>query len=162
MNILIICVGEKMLPRKVITASISSALFAILLGFVFPNPFQEQVVAEQNYFYSASTIINIYLMYSFPVILFFGILTSIASDRLAVYMLKKKANKKNELIVSGVFHVAFGLVLLPYSLGASILFFITDKLLQKRHVTFHSLQAVISLLIPLTVWLISLGIVWID
>ena len=151
-----------MLQRKIMSASISGALFAILLGFVMPNPFGEQVVAEQNYFYSASTIINVYLMYSFPVILLYGIITSIVSDKVAVYLTKKSENKKSEIIVSGVLHIVFGLVLLPYSLGASILFFVIDKLLQKRKTTFRSLQAIKSFLIPLTIWIISLGIVWVE
>ncbi len=76
------------------SASISGALFAILLGFFIPNPFGEQVVAEQNYFYSASTIINVYLMYSFPVILLYGVIASIVSDKVAMYLTKKSENKK--------------------------------------------------------------------
>jgi hypothetical protein len=151
-----------MLSRKIISASISGSLFAILLGFIMPNPFGEQVVAEQNYFYSASTIINVYILYSFPVILLYGVAASIVSDKVAVYMSKKSGNKKIEILVSGVLHILFGLVLLPYSLGASILFFVTDKLLQKRNIAFHSLQAIKSFLIPLTIWIISLGIVWIE
>ncbi|MFD0048912.1 hypothetical protein ACFVHQ_06215 [Actinomycetes bacterium NPDC127524] len=151
-----------MLMRKIMSASISGALFAILLGFFIPNPFREQVVAEQNYFYSASTIINVYLMYSFPVILLYGVISSIVSDKVAVYLTKKSEDKKIEIIVSGVLHIVFGLVLLPYSLGASILFFVIDKILQNRNENFHSLQAFKSFLIPLTIWIVSLGIVWIE
>ena len=152
-----------MLPRKIISASISGTLFAILLGFVMPHPFGEQeIVAEQNYFYSASTIISFYLIFSFPVILSYGVITSFISDKIAVDLSKKNKNKNIEVIVSGVLHIVFGLVLLPYSIGASVLFFVTDKLLQKRNITFHSLQALQSLLIPLTIWFISLVIVWIE
>ncbi len=151
-----------MLSRKIIAASISGTLFAILLGFVMPHPFGEQGVAERNYFYSASTIIFSYLIYSFPVILIYGVITSIISDKVALYWSKKSRNKKMEMLVSGVLHIVFGLVLLPYSLGASVLFFVTDKLLQKRNITLHSLQAIKSLLIPLTIGIISLGIVWVE
>lgn len=162
MNKLAIYGGEEMLKRKIISASVSGSLFAILLGFIMPNPFGEHVVAEQNYFYSASTIVNIYMMYSLPVILIYGVLTSIIGDKVAEFMSKKSGNKNIEIIVSGILHIVFGLVLLPYSLGASILFFVTDRLLQKQRKNYQWLQAIKSLVIPLTIWIISLGIVWIE
>ena len=67
-----------------------------------------------------------------------------------------------EMLASGVLHIVFGLVLLPYSLGASVLFFVTDKLLHKRNIALHSLQAIKSLLIPLTIGIISLGTIWVE
>lgn len=149
-----------MLSRKIISASVSGSLFAILSGFVMPDPFGEQVV--ENYFYSASTMVNVYMMYSFPVILLYGVLTSIIGDKVAVFMSKKSGNKKIEIIVSAILHIVFGLVILPYSLGASILFFVTDRLLQKQRKNYQWLQAFKSLVIPLTIWIISLGIVWIE
>jgi len=115
------------------------------------NPFEEQVDAEQNYFYSASTIVNIYLMYSLPVILIYGVLTSVIADKVAEVMLKKSGNKNIEIIVSGILHICFGLVLLQYSLGASILFFVTDRFLQKQRKNYQWLQAIKSLGIPLTI-----------
>ena len=152
-----------MLSRKIIAASISGTLFAILLGFVMPHPFGEQeIVVELNYFYSATTIIFFYLIYSFPVILIYGVITSIISDKVALYWSKKSRDKKIEMLASGVLHIFFGLVLLPYSLGASVLFFVADKLLLKRNIALHSLQAIKSLLIPLTIGIISLGIVWVE
>lgn len=151
-----------MLTRKIVSASFSGAIFAILLGFFMPNPLEEQVVAEQNYFYSASTIIWLYLMYSFPVILLYGVITSIVSDKVAIYLTKKSENKNIEIIVSGLLHIIFGLVLLPYSLGASILFFISDQILRNRKMNFHFILAIKSFLIPLTVWIVSLGIAWIE
>lgn len=162
MKVVIIYWGVKILTRKIVSASISGALFAILLGFFMPNPFGEQVVAEQNYFYSASIIIWLYLMYSIPVILLYGVISSIVSDKVAIYLTKKSENKKIEIIVSGLLHIIFGLVLLPYSLGASILFFVIDQLLQNRNKNFHFIQAIKSFLIPLTIWFVSLGIAWIE
>lgn len=149
-----------MLTRKIISATVSGSLFAILLGFIMPDPFGEHI--EENYFYSASTIVNIYMMYSLPVILIYGVLTSIIGDKVAEFMSKKNGNKNIEIIVSGILHIVFGLVLLPYSLGASILFFVTDRLLQKQRKNYQWLQAIKSLLIPLTIWIISLGIIWIE
>ncbi|MEH7391944.1 hypothetical protein V7149_07615 [Bacillus sp. JJ1503] len=151
-----------MLKRKIISASISSALFAILLGFIMPNPFNEQVVAEQNYFYSAINVINLYLMYSFPVILIYGVLTSIISDKVAELMSKTSETKNIEIIGSGALHIVFGLVVLPYSLGASALFFVTDRILQKQSKKFYWLQAIKSFVLPLTVWIISLSISWFE
>jgi len=162
MSILVICGGEKMLQRKIISASISGALFAILLGFILPNPFREQVVAEQNYFYSSINIMALYLMYSLPVILIYGVLTSIVSDKVAEFVSKKNKNKNIEVIISGVLHIVFGLVLLHYSLGASILFFVTDRILQKQNKKFDWLQTIKSFMIPISVWIISLSVSWIE
>ncbi|SFC66678.1 hypothetical protein SAMN05443252_105162 [Bacillus sp. OV322] len=36
------------------------------------------------------------------------------------------------LIISGILHILFGLVLIPYSLIAAITFFIIDKILEKK------------------------------
>ncbi|WP_409295991.1 hypothetical protein V1498_20780 [Peribacillus sp. SCS-26] len=143
-----------MLPRKVVSASISGVLFAILLGFFLRNS------AEPLYFYSVSTMIWVYVMYSFPVILIYGVVTSIISDKAGQYFLKKSGSRKLEFVVSGILHIGFGLVFLPYSLGAAILFFVTDRLLQRRETTFQSVQAVKSLLIPLAIWFVSWGILW--
>ena len=79
-----------------------------------------------------------------------------------MYWSKKSRDKKIEMLASGVLHIFFGLVLLPYSLGASVLFFVADKLLLKRNIALHSLQAIKSLFIPLTIGIISLGIVWVE
>lgn len=158
MNILVICGGEKMLQRKIISASISGALFAILLGFVMPNPFRDPVVAEQNYFYVATRIINLYLIYSLPIILIYGVLTSIISDKVAEFMSKKSEIRNTEIIVSGVLHIVFGFVLFPYSLVASVLFFVTDRILQKQSKNFYWLQTIKSFAIPLIVWIISVSV----
>ena len=150
---------EKMFVRKIIAATISGAVFAILLGFVSPNPFGEQV---HPYFYSALTFINVYLIYSFPVILFYGVLTSIVSDKIAEFIAKKSSHKIKEIVVSGILHIVFGLVLLPFSLAAALLFFVTDRILLKQKKNFHWLLAVKSFAIPAVLWIISIGIVWIN
>lgn len=162
MDISGICGGEKMLQRKIISASLSGALFTILLGFMLPNPFKEQVVAEQNYFYSAISIMPVYLMYSLPVILIYGVLTSIISDNVAKFVSIKNKKKNLEVIISGVLHIVFGLVLLPYSLGAAMLFFVIDRILQKQTKNFDWLQTIKSFAIPITVWAITLSVVWIN
>jgi hypothetical protein len=40
----------------------------------------------------------------------------------------KAQEKSAELIVSGMLHIVFGLILLWVSLGAAIIFFITDRI----------------------------------
>ncbi|RWZ54483.1 hypothetical protein EQV77_14520 [Halobacillus fulvus] len=157
MNGFVVCGDEKMLQRKIIAASITGALFAVLLGLIIPNPFGEQVVAERNYFHSATIIMGLYLMYSFPVILIYGVLTSIISDKAAEFLSKKSKSKNIEIVISGILHIVFGLVLLHFSLGASILFFITDRIFKKQNRSFNWPQAIASFVIPLTVLIISIS-----
>jgi uncharacterized membrane protein HdeD (DUF308 family) len=152
----------EILSRKIISASISGSLFAILLGIIQANPFGENITSIPNYLFSVVTITPLYLMYSFPVILIYGILTSIVSDKVSKFVSTKIKNDKYEIIISGILHVVFGLVLLFYSLGASILFFITDRVLQNNNKDYKLLQAIRSLAIPLAVWLIFMGIVYIE
>jgi hypothetical protein len=151
-----------MIARKVISASVSGSLFAILLGLIVPNPFGETIISISNYLFSVVVSVPIYLMYSFPVILVYGIFASIISDKAGEFISTKTKNKKSEIIISGVLHVIFGLILLLYSLGASILFFIADRVLQKDNKVYKWSQAIKSLAIPLTIWLICMGIIWIE
>ncbi|WP_179301679.1 hypothetical protein [Neobacillus jeddahensis] len=65
--------------------------------------------------------------------------------------------KKTEPIVSGAFHIIFGLILFWVSLGAAILFFITDRILRGRNKEYNWLQAMKSLTIPLLAWLLVWG-----
>lgn len=146
-----------MLSRKIIAASISGTLFVVLLSLVNPNPFEQKEVTEQNYFYSVLTIISGYLVFSFPVILLYGVITSIFSDKIANFISKKLRKVNTEIIISGILHIIFGLVILPYSLGASILFCVTDRLLKKQQANFHWSQAIKSFLIPIVVSIVSIG-----
>ncbi|WP_233434901.1 hypothetical protein [Mesobacillus jeotgali] len=150
----------KILSRKIVSASISGSLFAILLGIVTPNPFGETIDTVPGYILLTASATPIYLMYSFPVILTYGVITSIISDELAKLISTKTGNEKSELIISGILHVIFGLVLLVYSLIASIIFFITDKVLRKKNKDYKWQHALKSLAIPITVFLIFMGIVW--
>ncbi|WP_153125640.1 hypothetical protein [Peribacillus tepidiphilus] len=152
----------EILSRKIISASISGSLFAILLGIIQANPFGETITSIPNYLFSVVSITPLYLMYSFPVILIYGVLTSIVSDKVSKFVSTKIKNDKYEIMISGILHVVFGLVLLFYSLGASILFFMTDRVLQNNHKDYKLLQAIRSLAIPLAVWLIFMGIVYIE
>ncbi len=74
----------------------------------------------------------------------------------------KTGDHTSERIVSGVLHVVFGLILLWYSLAAAILFCLTDRLLRRSNKPYTWTQAVHSLAIPLAVWLLCMGIVWLE
>lgn len=148
--------------RKIISASVSGSLFAILLGLIVPNPFGEDISSITDYVFNIIIVTPVYLMYSFPAILIYGVLTSIVSDKTSNLISRKANNEKFELIISGIFHVLFGLILIPYSLGAAILFFITDRLLQKSNTEFSWLHSVKSLAIPCAVWLLFMGMVYLE
>lgn len=68
------------------------------------------------------------LPYPSIAILVYGVLASIISDKVSEFISKKVERGKVELI-AGVLDIVFGLILLWYSLVASILFFITDRIL---------------------------------
>jgi hypothetical protein len=62
--------------------------------------------------------------------------TSIISDKIGEFVAAsaKAEENKLELFISGVLHIVFGLILFGVSLGASILFFITDRIIRKRNI----------------------------
>lgn len=152
---------KTILPRKIISASVSGTIFAIILGVTHPDPFVDKNLSSiQNYLLSTSTIIPIYMMYSFPAILIYGVFTSIISDKVGEYIASKVKEKKVNHIVSVGLHIIFGLILNWVSLGASILFFITDRILRSRYKKYKWLEAIKSLAIPVLTWLIFMGIVW--
>lgn len=101
-------------------------------------------------------------MYSFPFIIVYGVLASIISDKLSRWISAKLGAEKFEIMISAVLHLVFGLILRWYSLGASLLFFITDRLLKKNNREYKLKQAMKSLAIPFAVWLIFIGMVWIE
>lgn len=149
-----------MVARKVISASVSCTVFAVLLGMFVPNPFGETI--SSNYLFSAASIIPLYLMYSFPVILLYGGMTSILSDRASERIARKTGNAKLEILIASMFHILFGLILLFHSLVAALLFFVTDRLLKRRNNSYTISQAIQSLAIPATAWLIFMGVIWIE
>lgn len=151
---------RNVLARKVISASVSGTIFAIILGLILPNPFGDiSINSIKGYIVSSATIIPIYMMYSFPVILIYGVITSIISDKIGEFVSVKTQNNKVELTVSVVMHIVFGSILFWFSLGASILFFITDRVIRRRNKNYEWLVALKSLTIPLITWLTLMGIV---
>ncbi|WP_296976411.1 hypothetical protein [Thermobacillus sp. ZCTH02-B1] len=149
-----------MISRKIITASVSGSLFAVLLGLI--NPFGGTITSFKHYLLTFVLATPVYLMYSFPFIIVYGVLASIISDKLSRWISAKLGAEKFEIMISAVLHLVFGLILRWYSLGASLLFFITDRLLKKNNREYKLKQAMKSLAIPFAVWLIFIGMVWIE
>lgn len=144
----------QILPRKIVTTTIATSLFAIIFGMFAANPFDQHFDSGWNYLNGMLTAIPVYLLFSFPVILVYGTITSLFSDYVASLLCK---NNKYEMYTAGLFHIAFGLVLLSVSLLASILYFLTDRFLQKKSTHYSWSQAIKCLSIPFVVWLIFLG-----
>jgi len=148
------------LPRKIVTASIAGTFFALILGFVFPNPFGENIDTFKDYFFSSVSAAVIYMLYSFPVIMVYGVIASFISDKIGIVFNKKFGGNKTEVVVSGVMHALFGLVLLWYSLTAAFLYFIIDRMLVKRKNTYRWSEGLKSLFFPIVTWVLLMAIVW--
>ncbi|WP_257391378.1 hypothetical protein [Cytobacillus gottheilii] len=153
-----------MLSRKIISASISGSVFAILLAFVSPGitGAGERITSLADYLLQAILVTPAILMYSFPVILLYGVLTSFISDSISEFIAAKIQHDKSEIMFSAVLHIAFGLILLFHSLLASIIFFMTDRILQKRNKEYKPIQSIKSLAIPIAVWLVFMGVVYLE
>ncbi|WP_048600370.1 hypothetical protein [Rubeoparvulum massiliense] len=153
---------SSILPRKIISASISSTLLAVILGLLTDHPsfFVQKEGLISDKIFSLLMVIPIYLMFSFPVILVYGVLTSILSDKIGEKVSIKFRKAKIEPIVSGILHFIFGMILLYVSLIASMLFFITDRILRRGNRQYVWKQAVQSFILPALTWLICMGIEW--
>ncbi|SNZ05897.1 hypothetical protein SAMN05421503_1068 [Terribacillus aidingensis] len=126
-----------------------------------PDPFREENLSQfSNYLFSSITIMPVYIIYSFPVIILYGIVTSVISEKTGEAIAAKTQDKKAEIIVSGAMHVVFGLILFWFSLGASVLFFITDRILKYRHYEYRWRQAVKSLAVPSVTFCLCMAVVW--
>ncbi|THE13064.1 hypothetical protein E1I69_09345 [Bacillus timonensis] len=151
---------QHVLQRKLLTASLTGALFAILLGLFVPSPFGSEINSIKEYLWSFTTTVPLYLMYSFPVIFVYGTVTSIISDFLSGLIAKNRM-KRSEPYLSFVLHLLFGSILQWVSLGAAILYFIIDRMLRKMKNRYKWRQAFIGLAIPFLLWIFFMGIIWI-
>jgi len=156
-----------MIYRKIIAASVSGAIFAILFGLFVPGPTSLPDNSIGQYLSSVLISIPAYLMYSFPFILIYGGITSLLSE---IISRRITNHQKAEFVVSGVLHLAFGagffLLLNPYagilSVIAALLFFVTDRYLQNKRASYRLTQALMSLEIPIGVWILFMGIVYLQ
>ncbi|WP_214816166.1 hypothetical protein [Exiguobacterium sp. s59] len=144
-----------MVTRKIIAASWASPLYAFLLSIV---EFTKQTRVGISFLESVSgflLLFTIYLAYSFPVILTYGVLTSWLSDWLA----KRFNSDRVQWFISFALHILFGLVLSWLSLLAAILFFFIDRrLINRMDVTKRA--AIRSVFIPIGCLLVAMGSVY--
>ncbi|MEH7386410.1 hypothetical protein V7147_13535 [Bacillus sp. JJ1521] len=147
------------LPRKLLSASITGGLFAVIFGLFVPNPFGSEVNSINEYLWSFTTSVPIYLMYSFPVIFVYGTITSIISDFISE-SITKNWMKRSEPYLSIVFHLLFGSILKWVSLSIALLYFVTDRLLRKKKNRYTWSQAFMGFAIPIIIWILFMGLIW--
>ncbi|KAF0821054.1 hypothetical protein KIS4809_0581 [Bacillus sp. ZZV12-4809] len=148
-----------MLARKIIAASITGSLFAVMLGLIIVDPFGGEVNSAGEYFQGVLLSTPFYLMYSIPIILVYGTVTSIISDCIALFI-SNHTNRKLEFSISLLLHLLFGLILLGYSLAAALLFFVTDNVLQRKQIGGWR-NALKSFGLPVLIWIMFMGGVYV-
>lgn len=144
-----------MVTRKIIAASWTVPLYALLLSII---EFSQQTLMETSFLERISGFLllcTIYMAYSFPIILTYGVVTSWFSDWVA----KRISSERIQSITSIVLHILFGLVLSWLSLLAAILFFLIDRRLMNR-MTLTKRAAIKSLFIPIGCLLVVMGSVY--
>ncbi|SFL38248.1 hypothetical protein SAMN04487943_101272 [Gracilibacillus orientalis] len=147
---------EIQIARKMVAASISGSIYAIILTIFVPTPLGGNIQTVGDYVEALIGIVPIYLMYSFPIILVYGTITSIISDIVAS-LIAKYTREHFKLYFSFVLHILFGLILLWYSLLVAVLFFIVDYVLRKKNINQWNV-AIKSLGIPILVWIVFMGL----
>ncbi|MBP1991594.1 H+/Cl- antiporter ClcA [Paenibacillus eucommiae] len=143
-----------LISRKLISASISSCVFALIYSFFVPynmgTPFQFKTL--DGFIYAIIHAIPTYLLYAFPVIIIYGTITSLISEYI-VYNIFKFTNLRESKILKmfflGIFHLIFGSVLSYISLLAALLFFLIDQWLSHKREDYNWVSACISFLIPI-------------
>ncbi|MGN7177148.1 hypothetical protein [Paenibacillus sp. FSL R5-0490] len=126
-----------------------------MLGLIAADPFAGEVNSAGEYFQGVMLSIPFYLLYSFPVILVYGTVTSAISDYIALFI-SYKTNKKLEFYISLFLHLLFGLILLGLSLAAAVLFFVTDIVLRRIQIGGWR-DALRSLGLPVFIWIVFMG-----
>ena len=141
--------------RKIITASLTAPIYALLLAcwVVIPQYLDSGGVSDTVK--ALLMLTATYLTVSYPVIVTYGVLTSIFSDWMA-----RRMPMRFEPLASFGLHIAFGLVLLGLSIGAAILFWVIDRCLMYKGYRFETRQAWSSLVIPVGVVVTTVGIVY--
>lgn len=150
---------SQLITRKIIASSIAGTIFAVFFGIITANPFGEEFNTLGEYIWGVILSTPFYLMYSFPVILVYGTVTSLVSDLLSNLITRNRYSKL-EIYVSAIFHLLFGTILLWISFTAAALYFLTDRILARRE-NYNWKASLTSLLIPMGVWLTFMSFIWI-
>ncbi|MEH7225354.1 hypothetical protein V7112_16220 [Bacillus sp. JJ1566] len=148
------------LPRKLLTASITGSLFAVLFGLVVPSPFGSEINSINDYLLGFTTSVPIYLMFCFPVIFVYGTVSSIISDFLSGFI-SRNSIKGMEPYLSVILHLLFGSILKWVSLSAALLFYMIDRILRKRKNQYKWSQAFMGLALPILIWILFMGLIWV-
>lgn len=144
-----------MWARKIIAASFTAPIYAFLFACWVVIPQYPDSGGVSDTVKALLMLTATYLAVSFPVIVTYGVLTSMFSDWVACRM-----SRRFEPIVSFGLHIAFGLVLLWLSIGAAVLFWAIDRCLMYKGYRFETRQAWSSLVIPIGVVMTAVGIVY--
>ncbi|MFT8322052.1 MAG: hypothetical protein ABF649_14215 [Bacillus sp. (in: firmicutes)] len=91
------------------------------------------------------------MLYTIPAIFTYGIITSIISDKIGEFLARKTDNRMVGIIISGLLHLTFGFVLFFLSLGAALLFFITDRILLSRKKDYKWSQTGFAFCLPFVI-----------
>ena len=125
------------LKRKILTAILSSLLFALIFsafgGF------------EVNGFF------NLYYL-NFIIVITYGVIASFFSDRLSRKIVKRTYTRE---IISFLLHCGCGAILQVFGLSSAILFFIIDRLLEKVKIGWLSVIIALSIVVLVFIILIN-------
>ena len=146
------------LLRKMMAGAITGTLYGLLLALLFPGSGVE-ISTVRDYIWQFVESVPIYLMFTVPVILIYGGLTSYISDLIGKWM-EKRTNKRVEVLFSLILHMLFGLILLWISFFAALLYFIVDRFLKVKVKTYKAIYSLWIMTIPVFVWLVFMTMVW--
>lgn len=151
----------QVLPRKIIAAAISGSIYVIFFALVKSNIYENNGYSPWQYVEMIVVTTLGYMLFSFPVIFLYGPLSSIISDLLSS-ILTKNGSVKLEFLLSLLFHLIFGLLLLWISLPVAIIYFIIDRYLRKRKSLYKWNETYKILLIPIGLFLLYIMILVVE
>ena len=125
------------LKRKILTAILSSLLFALIFS-VFGG-------FEVNGFF------NLYYL-NFMIVITYGVIASFFSDWLSRKIVKGTYTRE---IISFLLHCGCGAILQVFGLSSAILFFIIDRLLEKVKIGWLSVIIALSIVVLVFIILIN-------
>lgn len=152
--------GKHLLKRKIAAGALAGTLFSFIIAFYQPNPFGTVPSSFDLFFKEWASSLPVYMMYALPAMLLYGVMTSMISD-LCAHWIASHTRAKAELILSLCFHLLFGSILLWIGLAASLVFFLTDRLLSRVQKPLTYSLAFGSLVVPAAIWLLFMSYHWV-
>ncbi len=151
---------KNLLPRKMVTASFASCLFAVAYALFNPDPLNTEM---GSYLYRVWLIIPAYLLYALPIMFTFGIAASLASQwitrKFLSHLLTAEVQQTAALLT---LHVIFGSVFLYAGLLGALIFFVLDFLFARRGAVYTYKHAMISLLGPFGLFALLIITYWLS